>query len=75
VPTSSAEIWASELVLEPEPEIIKTEKTSTTKLETEDVQVETPTSSNAESMVDQTTMTRVLKLMSDVLEDHGLHTT
>jgi hypothetical protein len=39
-------------------------------LETEDVLLETEASLNAESMVDQTTMTSALKLMSDVQENH-----
>jgi hypothetical protein len=42
------------------------------KLDTEDAQVAMPTSSNAESTVDQTTMTRALKLMSNVQVNHGL---
>jgi hypothetical protein len=71
----SVEILDTAKVLDPILETKPTMKTLTLKLETEDAQVETLTSSNAESMVDQTTMTRVLKLMSDVLEDHGLHTT
>jgi hypothetical protein len=75
VPISSAEILDSEKVLEPDLETTTTEKTSTVKLEIEDVLVETIISSNAESMVDQTTMTRVLKPMSDALENHGIQST
>jgi hypothetical protein len=71
----SAETWVMVPVLDLIPEIMPTEKTLIVKPETEDVQLQTLTSSNAESMVDQTTMTRVLKLTSDVLEDHGYHTT
>jgi hypothetical protein len=71
VPTSSAEILDLEEVLEPEPETTTTERTSTRKLDTEDAQVETLTSSNAEDTADQTTMIRVLMLMSDALENHG----
>jgi hypothetical protein len=40
-------------------------------LETEDVLLETPASLNAESMVDQTTMTSALKLMSNAQVYHG----
>ena len=43
------------------------------KLDTEDAQVAIPASSNAESTVDQTTMTRVPKLMSNVQVNHGSH--
>jgi hypothetical protein len=63
----SAEIWASIKVPELIPETETTKKTLTLKLVTEDAQVETLTSSNAESMVDQTKVTRAPKLMSDVL--------
>jgi hypothetical protein len=59
----SAETWVSTPVLELIPETEATKKTSIPKLETEDVLVVTPTFSNAESMVDQTKETRVLKLM------------
>jgi len=48
-----------------------TEKPLILKLDTEDAMVETPASSNAEDMVDQTKMTRVLMLWSDAQEDHG----
>jgi hypothetical protein len=44
-------------------ETITTEKTSTTKLDTEDAQIHTLISCNAESMVVQTTMIEVLMLM------------
>jgi hypothetical protein len=67
----SAETLDTVKVLEPKLEDKETRKISILKLETEDVPVETITSSNAESMVDQTKMTRVLKLMSDAQEDHG----
>jgi hypothetical protein len=43
------------------------------KLDIEDAQVAIPTSSNAESTVDQTIMTRVPKLMSNVQVNHGIH--
>jgi hypothetical protein len=43
------------------------------KLDTEDAQVAIPASSNAESTVDQTTMTEVPKLMSNVQVNHGFH--
>jgi hypothetical protein len=72
VPESSVEIWDSEKVLEPRPETETTEKTSILKLEIEDALLITLTSSNAEDMVDQDKATRVLKLMSDALENHGL---
>jgi hypothetical protein len=67
----SAETWDMVLVLDLTPEITPTEKTSTVKPETEDVQLLILTSSNVESMVDQETMTRVLWLTSNVQEDHG----
>jgi hypothetical protein len=66
----SVKIWASVRVPELTPETRTTEPTSTTKLVTEDAQVEILISFNAESMVDQETMIRALKLMSDVLENH-----
>jgi len=66
----SVEIWASVLVLELTPETRTTGPTLTMKLVTEDAQAETLTSSNAEDMVDQTTMTRALKLMLDAQENH-----
>jgi hypothetical protein len=62
-------------VLEPRPETITTEKTSILKLDTEDVLLQTPTSSNAESMVDQTKVINPLMLMSNAQEHHGDHTT
>jgi len=74
VPPSSVEIWAMEPVLELIPEDVKTKRTSI-QLETEDVPLETPDLTNAESTVDQTTTTRALKLMSNVQEDHGDHIT
>jgi hypothetical protein len=54
-------------------ETTKTEITLTLKLDTEDVLLQAKTSFNAESMVDQTTMTRALWLMLNVLVFHGLH--
>jgi hypothetical protein len=45
------------------------------KLDTEDVLVETQASFSAESMVVQTKMTSVLKLMLNAQVFHGLHTT
>jgi hypothetical protein len=63
VPTSSVDLLVSVKVLEPKPEITTIEKTSTLKLDTEDVLLQMITSSNAEDMVDQTTMTRAPKLM------------
>jgi hypothetical protein len=72
VPTSSAEIWDMVKVLEPKPETITTEKTLIKMLDTDDALEATITFSNVEDMVDQTTMTRVLKLMSNVQELHGL---
>jgi hypothetical protein len=71
VPTSSVEILVSVKVLEPKPEITTIEKTSTVKLDTEDAHLETKISSNAEDMVDQTTMIRAPKLISNVQENHG----
>jgi hypothetical protein len=71
----SAEIWVMVRVLEPTPETSTTEPPSIPKLDIEDVLLEIPLSFNAEDMVDQTKMTRVLKLMSNALEDHGYHTT
>jgi hypothetical protein len=68
---SSVEMLDSELVLPVREETPTTDRTSILKLDTEDVHVETTTSSNAESMVDQTTMTRVLTHGSDVQENHG----
>jgi hypothetical protein len=70
VPKLSVEIWASALVLELTPETETIEPTSTMKLVTEDAQVEILIFFNAEDMVDQTTETRALKLMSDALENH-----
>jgi len=67
VPELSAKISVTVKVqLKKEREIKTTERNSTEKLVTEDVLQETQTSSNAESMVDQTTMTTLPKLMSDV---------
>jgi len=67
---SSVKIWASVEVLELTPETETTEPTLTLKLVTEDAVLHTLTSFNAESMVDQTTETRVLKLTSDVQVNH-----
>jgi hypothetical protein len=63
------------LVLEPEPEDTVTKNNSIPKLETEDVLLTTTESLTAESTEDQTNVTSVLKLMSDVQEHHGDHTT
>jgi hypothetical protein len=63
------------LVLEPRPEDKVTKKPSIPKPATEDVLLQTTTSSNAESMVDQTKETSVLKLMLDAQVLHGDHTT
>jgi hypothetical protein len=63
------------LVLEPRPEDMVTKKILILKLVTEDVLLPTITSFNAESMVDQTRMTRVLRPMSDAQDHHGDHTT
>jgi predicted methyltransferase len=68
----SAETLDLLLVLEPRQETKETETTSILKPEIEDVLHTIVTFSNAESMVDQTTTTRVLKLMLDVQESHGL---
>jgi hypothetical protein len=65
----SVEIWALPLVPEPRPETITTEKTSILKQDTEDVLLQAIRFLTAESMEDQTTMTRALKLMSDVLDN------
>jgi len=54
-------------------ETMETETTSTLKLDTEDALPQTEASCNAESMVDQTTMTRALWLMLVALVYHGLH--
>jgi len=66
-----AEILDMVKVSELKLEIITISESSIPKLETEDVLVETLTFSNAESMVDQTKMISVLKLMLDAMEDHG----
>jgi hypothetical protein len=60
-------------VLEPRPETTTTLLTLILKLVTEDVLLITETSCNAESMVDQTKTTRVLKLMLNAQEHHGHH--
>jgi hypothetical protein len=52
-----------------------TKRASIPKLVTEDVLLPTTISFNAESTVDQTKVTRVLKLMLDAQEHHGDHTT
>jgi predicted amino acid racemase len=59
--------------LRKEREIKETEKSSIRKPDIEDVLLQTPTSSNAESMVDQTRMTRVLTLSLDAQVSHGSH--
>jgi hypothetical protein len=64
-----------ELVLELRPETTTIELLSTLKLETEDVPLETTLFSNAESMVDQTRETSVLRLMLNAQAFHGDHTT
>jgi hypothetical protein len=66
-----AEILDMVKVSEPEPETKTTSDSSIQKLETEDVLVETLEFSNAESMVDQTKVISVLKLMSDAMVNHG----
>jgi hypothetical protein len=63
------------LDLLPRREIMATEKTSIPKPDIEDALLQTPTSSNAESMVDQTRMTRVLTLSLNALVSHGSHNT
>jgi hypothetical protein len=68
-----AEILDSELVLEPRQETKETETTSIPKPVTEDVLLTTITSSNAESMADQTKMIRVLWPMLDAQANHGYH--
>jgi len=65
----SAEICNLEQVLEPRLETHITELLSIL-LETEDVLLLTETFLNAESTVDQTTMTQALKLMSDAQDHH-----
>jgi shikimate kinase len=62
-------------VLEPRPETTITSLTSTLKLVTEDALLITEASSNVEDTVDQTTMTRALKLMLNAQEHHGSQTT
>jgi hypothetical protein len=73
VPKSFVKASAMVKVEEPKPETHITEKTSTLKLDTEDAQVAIPRFLTAESTVDQTTMTRAPKLMSNVQENHGYH--
>jgi len=74
VPLLSAETWDGLRVLEPTLETITTDLNSI-PLETEDVLLETETFHNAESTVDQTKETSVLKLMLNAQEHHGDHTT
>jgi len=76
VPKLFAETSVSELVPEPTPETETTELTSIQSV-TEDAMLVLEAFHNAESTVDQTTMTRVLKLMSDVQANHtkDLHST
>jgi hypothetical protein len=57
VPVSSVMIWDMVKELEPKPETITTEELSISKPEIEDAQEVTTILCNAESMVDQTTMT------------------
>jgi hypothetical protein len=64
-----------ELVQEPRPEDKETKNNLILKPVTEDVLLPTTKSLIAESMEDQTKMTRVHKLMSDAQELHGDHTT
>jgi hypothetical protein len=71
VPISSAEIWDSEKVLEPDLETTTTENFSILKLDTEDVLLAIITSSNAEDMVDQIKTINPPKLMLDAQENHG----
>jgi len=56
-------------------EINTTERTLILKLDIEDAQLHTATSSNAEDMVDQTRMTRVLMPLSDAQVFHGSQST
>jgi hypothetical protein len=63
VPLLSAEISVTESVSDTRREITTTENTSILKPVTEDAQDQILTSSNAESMVDQTRRTSALKLM------------
>jgi hypothetical protein len=62
-------------VLEPRLEDMLIKNSSILKQVTEDVLLTTKESFNAEDMVDQTKMTRVLKLMLDAQVYHGYHTT
>jgi hypothetical protein len=71
VPELFVKISVMVTVLEPKLETKTTEPISTTKLDTEDATLVLPISCNAESMVDQTTRTRALKLMLNVQENHG----
>jgi len=59
------------VLLRKERETPTTEKDSTLKLVTEDAMLETLESSNAESTVDQITMTSLLKLTLSALVNHG----
>jgi hypothetical protein len=70
VPKLCAEILDLVLVLEPILETSTILLTSTLKLVTEDVPPHTRVFSNVEDMVDQTRMTRVLKLMLDAQDHH-----
>jgi hypothetical protein len=58
------------VLLRKERETLITERDLTLKLDTEDVLQVTLTSSIAESMVDQITMTTLLKLTLDAQENH-----
>jgi len=72
VPKLSARISVTVKVqLKKEREIKTTEKDSMPKLVTEDAMLETSLFSNAESMVDQTTKTTLLKLSLDAQANHG----
>jgi hypothetical protein len=62
-------------VLEPRPETTTIELLLIPKQVTEDVLLVTRTSFNAESMVDQTRETSVLRLMLNAQAFHGDHTT
>jgi hypothetical protein len=70
-----AEILATVKVLLTNPETQETSNDLMLRLDIEDATTEQPTSSNAESTVDQTTVTEALMLMYTAQENHGEHTT
>jgi hypothetical protein len=72
VPELFVKILVTVKVLPAREETNTTEKTLIAKLDTEDVMLETLTSSNAEDMVDQTTMTSLLMLLLHAQVNHGL---